>query len=80
MAEEKTTQALRISPGFLDKLQKERNLGHEAFLAACGLDEKRYNELRDGSCPSLVEFSRIVVGFGLESGVPMIPVALADAA
>ena len=32
MADENKLQALRISPGFLDNLQKERNLSHEAFL------------------------------------------------
>ena len=69
MADENKLQALRISPGFLDNLQKERNLSHEAFLAACGLNQQRFDE-----------FSRIVDGFGLATGVPMVPVALADAA
>lgn len=80
MADEKTLQTLRISPGFLTKLQEERSLSHDAFLAACGLDEQRYDELCNGSCLSYLEFSRIVDGFGLESGVPMAPVALADVA
>lgn len=40
MADEKTLQTLRISPGFLTKLQEERSLSHDAFLAACGLDEQ----------------------------------------
>ena len=34
MADEKTLQTLRISPGFLTKLQEERSLSHDAFLAA----------------------------------------------
>lgn len=80
MVDENKLQALRISPGFLDNLQKERNLSHGAFLAACGLDQQRYDELCEGSCPSLLEFSRIVDGFGLATGVPMVPVALADVA
>lgn len=80
MADENKLQALRISPGFLDNLQKERNLSHGAFLAACGLNQQRYDELCEGSCPSYLEFSRIVDGFGLATGVPMVPVALADVA
>ncbi len=80
MADENKLQALRISPGFLDNLQKERNLSHEAFLAACGLNQQRFDELCEGAYPSYLEFSRIVDGFGLATGVPMVPVALADAA
>ena len=80
MADENKLQALRISPGFLDNLQKERKLSHEAFLAACGLNQQRFDELCEGACPSYLEFSRIVDGFGLATGVPMVPVALADAA
>lgn len=52
MADENKLQALRISPGFLDNLQKERNLSHEAFLAACGLNQQRFDELCEGACPS----------------------------
>lgn len=64
---------LVISPKFLASLEEERKLSHPAFVAACGLTEERYKELTNGKTPSAVEIIRIVSGFQLTNGVPMVP-------
>jgi len=64
---------IAIASGFLERLQKDRNLGHSAFVAACHLSEDRYRELESGSTPSAQEIIHIVAGFNLTDGIPMVP-------
>lgn len=66
-------EGLAIAAKFLDDLQASRNLGRSAFISACGLTEKRYKELKGGQTPSTQEVVRIVAGFNLTDGIPMVP-------
>lgn len=64
---------LSISPKFLSDLEESRNLSHEAFVAACGLTNERYEKLMSGETPTGMEIIRIVAGFNLSDGVPVVP-------
>ena len=64
---------LMISPKFFATLEESRNLSHAAFVAACGLTDERYRELVNGRTPSALEIIKIVSGFRLTDGVPMVP-------
>lgn len=64
---------LAISPQFLNNLQAERGLSHDAFVAACGLSDDRYQELASGAVPTGAEIVKIVAGFNLTDGIRMVP-------
>lgn len=64
---------IAIAPGYLEALQKERRLSDVAFMCACGVSEKRLAELKNGEEPSPNEFQKIVIGFNLTDGIPMVP-------
>lgn len=65
-------EGLSISPKFLSELEESRNLSHEAFVAACGLTDDRYAALMNGETPTGMEIIRIVAGFNLSDGVPVV--------
>ena len=65
--------ALAIQAGFLDQLQRQRELSEDAFARACGVTMERLDQLKRGAAPTMVEFATIQLGFNRgKSGIPMV--------